>query len=354
MKINQVNNIRKSGKPVLITGHTGFKGVWLTLLLEHLGIEVVGYSLEPEENTLFERLGRWGKINETFSDIRDKDKLEKFLRATHPEVIFHLAAQPLVLDSYANPRDTFEVNLMGTLNLLDASQRVDSVKCNLVSTTDKVYKNYENKRKFTEDDPLLGKDPYSASKVCVENLIIAYQNISKISGSPKVTALRSGNVIGGGDVSRNRLIPDLIKSFSQNTSAVIRSPESTRPWQHALDPLLGYALTAEAILNQVDIQAMNFGPNQKSLSVLEVANLSKLTWGANAEFTIESNNISLEAQNLELDSTNAQKVLNWYPKWTQESAVIESVAWWKSVLLEKVPAYDRTIQDINFRLDGKL
>jgi CDP-glucose 4,6-dehydratase len=353
VKLVQLEGIKKSGRPVLVTGHTGFKGTWLTLLLEYLGIEVVGYSLEPEENTLFERLDRQGKVYETFSDIRDLDQLEKFLNTTRPEVVFHLAAQPLVMESYSNPRDTFDVNLMGTVNLLDASRRVDSVKCNLVSTTDKVYKNSENKQEFTEMDPLQGKDPYSASKVGVENIIIAYQNLAKISDAPKVTALRSGNVIGGGDISRNRLIPDLVKSFNHDSSVIIRSPESTRPWQHALDPLLGYVLTAEALLNEIDIPAINFGPTEKALSVIEVANLSKSTWGSNSNIIVQPNNNLLEAKNLELDSTYAQKTLKWNPSWSQESAVIETISWWKSVLVEKMPAYDRSIQDIKFLFEEK-
>jgi CDP-glucose 4,6-dehydratase len=175
-----------------------------------------------------------------------------------PEVIFHLAAQPLVLDSYSNPRETFDINMMGTVNLLEVARRVESVKSVLVSTTDKVYKNVENKNKFVESDSLLGKDPYSASKVGVENIILAYQQFSKISDSPTVTALRSGNVIGGGDISRNRLIPDLIKSFSNDSVAMIRNPNSTRPWQHALDPLIGYVLTANAILSGKEINSINF------------------------------------------------------------------------------------------------
>jgi CDP-glucose 4,6-dehydratase len=350
VEIAQLNKIKNSGRPVLITGHTGFKGAWLTLLLEFQGIEVVGYSLEPEEKSLYERLNRRGQVDETFSDIRDFEKLEKFINKTRPEIIFHLAAQPLVLDSYLNPRETFDVNLTGTVNLLETVRRVDFVKCTLVSTTDKVYKNLENKHRFTEDDPLFGKDPYSASKVGVENVIAAYQNFSKISEGPKVVALRSGNVIGGGDISRNRLIPDLVKSFSQNSVAIIRNPESTRPWQHALDPLIGYALTAETILGGGVISAINFGPKGDPLSVLDVAKLAKSTWGNNAEIAIQPDDNFLESQNLQLDSTFAHKSLNWHPCWTQESAVIESISWWKSVILEKVSPHERCIQDIQLRL----
>ena len=345
--------IKKSDKPVLITGHTGFKGAWLTLLLENLGLEVVGYSLEAEKNTLFDRLNRRGKINEDFSDIRDFDVLEKFINRVRPEVIFHLAAQPLVLDSYSNPRETFDVNLMGTANVLEAARRVESVKSVLVSTTDKVYKNVENKNRFIESDPLLGKDPYSASKVGVENIILAYQQFSKISDSPTVTALRSGNVIGGGDVSRNRLIPDLIKSFSNDSVAKIRNPNSTRPWQHALDPLTGYVLAANAILSGKKINSINFGPNGEALSVKQVAVIAKSTWGARAEFEVEAKNDQLEAKNLELDSSFANEELSWEPKWSQENAVIESISWWKSVLLENTAPLDRCNQDIKFCLESK-
>ncbi len=353
MIFDPFSQIKKSVKPVLITGHTGFKGAWLTLLLENLGVEVVGYSLEAEKNTLFDRLNRRGKINEKISDIRNFDILEKFINKVQPEVIFHLAAQPLVLDSYSNPRETFDINMMGTVNLLEVARRVESVKSVLVSTTDKVYKNVENKNKFIENDPLLGKDPYSASKVGVENVILAYQQFSKISDSPTVTALRSGNVIGGGDVSRNRLIPDLIKSFSNYSVAMIRNPNSTRPWQHALDPLTGYVLAANAILSGKEINSINFGPNGDALSVKEVAVIAKSTWGAGAEFEVEAKNDQLEAKNLELDSSFANKELNWKPKWSQENAVIESVSWWKSVLLENIPPLDRCNQEIKFCLESK-
>lgn len=315
--------------PVLVTGHTGFKGTWLTLILEKLGIEIVGFSLAPESNNLFCKLDREGKIVESFADLRDAQEISKFIKSVKPALVFHLAAQPLVLDSYSNPRETFEVNVMGTVNLFEACKDSPNLKAILTTTTDKVYSNSNSQKRFKEEDPLFGKDPYSASKVAVENVITAYSNIFSQNSDLRIASLRSGNVIGGGDISKNRLIPDLIRAFSSNKKAQIRNPSSTRPWQHVLDPLYGYLLSAEALLNGEDFKTINFGPSDKSLTVQEVAEISARTWGNTAEFEVVQEDSDIEAKTLELDSSFAHKLLDWQPMCSQEESVIRAVKWWK-------------------------
>ena len=226
--------------PVLVTGHTGFKGTWLTLLLEKLGVEVIGYSLEPEKDSLYARIGREGMISEKFADVRNFTAVQKFVDITKPVAVIHLAAQPLVLESFRSPRETFDTNVMGTVNLLESAFKSESVLAFLAITTDKVYKNENKGLAFKESDALAGKDPYSASKVGSEAAVDAWQQISKSLGGPRVTAIRAGNVIGGGDWAKNRLVPDLIRGFKSGSKTIIRNPRSLRPWQHVLEPLSGY------------------------------------------------------------------------------------------------------------------
>jgi CDP-glucose 4,6-dehydratase len=347
-------NLKKLSGPVLITGHTGFKGIWLTILLERLGVEVIGYSLAPIKESLYNKLNRHKVIQETYSDLRNFSDLSNFVESTKPSLVFHLAAQSLVLDSYEFPRETFEVNLMGTINLLEACKKQDKLKAVLVATTDKVYFNKNENHKFNEIDELRGKDPYSASKVAVENALIAYSNLSNTSLTEKIVALRSGNVIGGGDVSKNRLIPDLVQAFNRLEPALIRNPESTRPWQHVLDPLFGYLLTAESILDGNNLKAVNFGPNSESLSVRTVSEIAKSTWGEGALLEIENTTNEFEAKTLELDSSYAQKILEWSPKWNQEKAVIDSIKWWKDVLKNDLTYKEVVNRDLNFLFEPNI
>jgi CDP-glucose 4,6-dehydratase len=249
---------------ILITGHTGFKGTWLTLLLEKMGIPAIGYSLPPIQDSLYQRANRLGAIPEIFADIRDLNEVERFLATHKPSAIIHLAAQPLVLESYKKPLDTFETNVMGTANILSAAFNTSTIRAVVAATTDKVYRNDNLGKPFTETDPLSGKDPYSASKVGSEAAIAAWQNISNLSDGPKVVSVRAGNVIGGGDWAENRIMPDLVRGFTSNQPIQIRNPDSTRPWQHVLDPLYGYLLTLQSLLEDVTIDSINFGPSEKS------------------------------------------------------------------------------------------
>jgi CDP-glucose 4,6-dehydratase len=341
--------------PVLVTGHTGFKGTWLTLLLEKLGIEVVGFSLSPEKDSLFDRASRAGAIREVFADIRDYQRLDSYINAVKPSAIIHMAAQPLVLESYRIPKETFEVNVMGTANLLDSAFKIDSVQAIVVVTTDKVYRNDNSGRAFIESDPLEGKDPYSASKVGTEAAVAAWQHIQRTSGGPKLVSVRAGNVIGGGDWGDNRLLPDLIRSFSSGQKMAVRNPASTRPWQHVLDPLIGYLSTLEAILGGENISSVNFGPNTQSVAVSEVVKVAVKTWGLGTNIELDSSapKTTTEAVSLDLNPSYAKNSLGWEPCWSQEEAVISTVQWWDKVLNQDVAPANACIDDLNQILSQK-
>jgi CDP-glucose 4,6-dehydratase len=333
MRNSIVTSLLNLSGPLMLTGHTGFKGTWLTFLLEHLGIPVVGYSLESEKNSLYERAQRLGAIPEHFGEIENFTELSKFIKRYKPSSIIHLAAQPLVLKSYESPRQTFETNLMGTVNILDAAFSSEHVKAIMIVTSDKVYKNIGFKKPFTENDELSGRDPYSASKVATESAVSAWQQLSKVKNGPKVISVRAGNVIGGGDWAEDRIIPDLIKSYLNKIPAKIRNPNSIRPWQHVLDPLTGYLMALEAILGDSIIDTLNFGPTGDSLSVLDLINLGSKTLPLN--FELLDLNQDYEANYLSLDSTLARNKIGWKPNWTQLESIDKSFIWWNKVLNKK-------------------
>jgi CDP-glucose 4,6-dehydratase len=322
------------------------------LLLEELGIEVVGYSLPPEADSLYFRIGREGKVLEEYADVRDLNSVQNFISRTKPVAIIHLAAQPLVIESYKSPRETFETNVLGTVNMLDAAFQASQIKAFIAITTDKVYKNDNRGIAFKESDALSGKDPYSASKVGSEAAIAAWQQIAKSVGGPKVVATRAGNVIGGGDWAKDRLIPDLIRGFSREEVVQVRNPNSTRPWQHVLDPLIGYLLTLEEVLKGETIEAINFGPRESSLAVNEVVGIVKKIWGESAIVKMETSSDSIyEASRLELDSLLAKELLNWEPVWDQKGAIQATTEWWKGLFLENKKASDLCLGDIQFALN---
>jgi CDP-glucose 4,6-dehydratase len=345
--------LRKLPGPVLITGHTGFKGTWLTLLLEKMGIEVLGYSLEAEPNSLFERLQRKGILHEKIGDVRVYSDLYKFVNESKPSVIFHLAAQSLVIPSYEDPINTFSTNIMGTANLLEIARNVHSVQATMVVTSDKVYLNNNSGKKFVESDVLGGVDPYSASKACAELAVSAWQNLSVQESGMPIVSLRAGNVIGGGDVARNRLLPDLVRKFEYQDNIIFRNPNSTRPWQHVLDPLHGYILAAEEALSaQTKTPAFNFAPSETPMTVNQVINVFQEYWSTHesAEITYQemlNEKKYYEAQNLNLDASLARKQLNWIPKWSQKEAVRDTAMWWKSVLRELVSPEEACHADIS-------
>ena len=351
MSFDQIQVIKQKIKsPIVIIGHTGFKGTWLTLLLEKLGIEIIGISLPPDQNGLYSLINKKSKTKEFFQDIRDFSNLEKIIKGIRPSFVIHLAAQPLVLDSYKNPRKTFETNVLGTTYILDALSNVGSCEKIIVSTTDKVYKNNDGGKKFNEDSPLGGKDPYSWSKVGTEAAIGAWQQISHVSNGPKIISVRAGNVIGGGDQAANRLLPDIVKSLNTGDPIQIRNPYSTRPWQHVLDPLWGYLL---ALVSDNDELAFNFAPDGRSLTVKEVTNIASETWGRNGIVHFHDSTDNLESKSLELNSTLAKRKLNWKNRWNQEEAIISTIKWWKLFLSKQVSAVEACDINLGELLENK-
>jgi len=344
--------LKRLKQPIFITGHTGFKGSWLGLLLDHLGIEHVGYSLEAEASSLFSRAKLGSSSKGAIGDIRDFDNLSRLLGQVNPSVVVHLAAQPLVLKSYEEPLETFQTNCIGTANLLEAAFQTPSVKVILVITTDKVYRNENNGSRFKENDPLEGKDPYSASKVAAESVCAAWQQISKVSGGPKVIVARAGNVIGGGDFADDRLIPDLIRSFLSGDKVKIRNPKATRPWQHVLDPLIGYLKFIEYSLSENhQVPALNFGPLEPSLEVCRVLEIFESTFQGKILSESELKNDAFESQRLDLDSTRAINLLGWEPRWNQEEAIAKTIEWWNKVIFEKSGALEMCQSDIQIALN---
>ena len=334
--------------PIMVTGHTGFKGTWLTLLLQELEIPVIGLALEPEEDSLFDRAKRIGSIPEEFIDIRDVSAVNHFVSQYQPSVIIHMAAQPLVLESYKTPRETFEINVMGTTNIMSAAFLVPSVMAVGVVTTDKVYHNDESGKAFLETDALAGKDPYSASKTATESVVKAWQQIARVAGGPRVLALRAGNVLGGGDWAEHRILPSLIRAFEDQSTIELRSPNSTRPWMHVLDVLYGYLLALENGIQGNVTEAFNFGPNSTSLTVRRIAELSQSAWPYPVKITTQNDSIfkDFEAGSLSLNSTKAEQTLGWSPVWSQEQAVISTVEWWDKVLNKGVSPFDACLNDI--------
>lgn len=350
-------HLRELPGPILITGHTGFKGSWLVFLLEHLGIPSIGYSLSPEGDSLYHRAKLTGRIPELYEDIRDSESFRKFLATYRPSAIIHMAAQSLVLQSYELPRETFDVNVMGTVNVLDQAFATDFVQAVIVVTTDKVYRNDNSGRSFIESDPLEGKDPYSASKVGTEAVVSAWQQIQRISGGPKVASVRAGNVIGGGDWAQNRLIPDLIRGFISETPVEIRNSLSTRPWQHVLDPLVGYLMTLERILvGKTEILSVNFAPQGNSLTVAEVALLAQKYWGNDPviEFSRFEPLETFEAANLALDASYAFSLFGKKANWSQEIAIEKSIIWWKNLVEKNFSPQECVKSDIKEFLGGSV
>jgi CDP-glucose 4,6-dehydratase len=324
-------------KKVFITGHTGFKGSWLAFWLTELGAEVTGYALEPEyDQSLFEKLKLNQKIHHHIGDVRNLEKLRKTLDESSPDIVFHLAAQALVRKSYDNPLLTFSTNVMGSLNLLEAIRYTESVKSLVYITSDKCYWNNEWVWGYRENDTLGGPDPYSASKACAEHVFKSYYlSYFKNRKGFGCGSTRAGNVIGGGDRSTDRIVPDIVRSIESKNPVVLRNPGSTRPWQHVLDPLHGYLLLGMHLYNSPHLhngEAWNFGPSNQSIrTVLELTSLLKEAW-SELEIKIEDNiNQPHESNLLHLSIDKAQTLLKWSPKYHFEKAVLSTGEWYKSV-----------------------
>jgi len=321
-----------SGKKVLITGHTGFKGGWLSLWLQQLGADVVGYGLAPDTDpSIFTdaKVGLSGKS--VIADIRDKAKLHEVVKEERPEYVFHLAAQPLVRRSYRDPLGTFETNVMGTANVLDAVRQVDSVRSCVVITSDKCYENLEWAHSYRETDPMGGFDPYSASKGAAEIVVSSYRRSFFSDHHCGIASARAGNVIGGGDWAEDRIVPDCIRALSKGERIKVRSPKAVRPWQHVLEPLYGYILLAANVRNDPKTfsQAWNFGPMISRYTVGQLVDDIVKAWGDGGWDDISDPKAVHEAQYLRLDSTKANIQLEWMPKLDVTQSVELTVDWYK-------------------------
>jgi CDP-glucose 4,6-dehydratase len=320
---------------VFLTGHTGFKGSWLALLLSRLGAKVVGYALPPETTpSLFECARVASVVESTFADVRDFQTLKRTLAAFQPEIIIHLAAQSLVRRSYREPIATYATNVMGTVHLLEAIRDVSSVRTVLNVTSDKCYENQEAAVAYVETDPMGGHDPYSSSKGCAELVTSAYRrSYFTHPESPRVASVRAGNVIGGGDWAEDRLVPDLMRAFANGESALIRNPGAMRPWQHVLDPLRGYLLLGEQLtLDPALCEGWNFGPDHCSPhSVGAVADMLAGFWSDSARWhTLTDAEGPHEAQHLALNSAKARDRLGWRPLIDLPNALELTSTWYRA------------------------
>ncbi|HOY32847.1 MAG TPA: CDP-glucose 4,6-dehydratase [Bacteroidales bacterium] len=329
------------GKKVLITGHTGFKGSWLCLLLKRLGADVYGYALEPPTNpSLFADARIHECITSYIGDIRDYEKVLATIKKVKPEIIIHMAAQALVLRSYHDPVQTYSTNVMGTVNVLEAVRHVPGIKAVINVTTDKCYENHEWLWGYREYEPMGGYDPYSNSKACSELVTSAFRssffNAEEYSKhGVAVASARAGNVIGGGDWAEDRLIPDFVKAVSKGKKLTVRNPAAIRPWQHVLEPLSGYLKLAEKLYADgvKYAEAWNFGPEDKDARSVEwIITALCSYWGKDASFRMDKNTGPHEATYLKLDCSKAKNELGWQPQWDIETALRNIVDWNKAYL----------------------
>lgn len=324
-----------SGKRVLITGDTGFKGSWLSMWLHNHGAEVFGYALPPLDHSLFNDLGLSSLIHHTDGDVRDLESLMNKFRVVQPHVVFHLAAQPIVRLSYRDPVQTFDTNIGGATNVLECVRLTDSVQALVFITSDKCYRNVEQIAGYTENDVLGGNDPYSASKGAAELVFAAYNASFFVQREGLIAAsARAGNVIGGGDWAEDRIIPDCIRALQNKMPIIIRNPNATRPWQHVLEPLSGYIMLGSQMLkgNSSVSGAWNFGPREDEVrSVNDVTSAVIKHWGHGVVQLDQSQNHPHEAMLLQLDCSKARTQLGWSPQWNFDVTMEKTVAWYRSV-----------------------
>ncbi|MEI7842792.1 MAG: CDP-glucose 4,6-dehydratase [Gallionellaceae bacterium] len=332
----EVNSSFWQGRRVLLTGHTGFKGSWLSLWLQSMGSQVVGYALAPPTNpSLFEVAQVSEGMTSIIGDIRDLEHLRKVFIEHQPEIVIHMAAQPLVRYSYIEPVETYSTNVMGTVNLLEAVRSTKSVQAVVNVTTDKCYENREWAWGYRENEAMGGYDPYSSSKGCAELVTAAYRNSyfhpeKYKEHSVAISSARAGNVIGGGDWADDRLIPDIMRAITEGKPVNIRNPHAIRPWQHVLEPLSGYLVLAQKLYEEgaVYAEGWNFGPNDEDAKPVQWI-VEKLThaWGEGARWVVDGGNHPHEAHYLKLDCSKAKSRLGWHPRWSLEEALVAIVEW---------------------------
>ena len=331
MTVSTPNREFWNGKRVMLTGHTGFKGGWLAIWLENMGAQVIGISLAPETTpNIFSLAKIKDRCESYFCDVRDDVKLTDLMKRAQPEIVFHLAAQPLVRQSYSEPLNTFSTNVIGTANLLNAMRGLSNVKVAVMITTDKVYSNKEWIWPYRENDELGGHDPYSASKAASEIIISSYRDSFLADQGVAVATARAGNVIGGGDWSADRLIPDAVRAWNKSHVLEIRRPDATRPWQHVLEPLAGYLVLAQKLHQEPSLAgAYNFGPSSTEVaSVREVIEIAKAIYGHGKVVYGDGAQGPHEAGRLALDITKSQHTLGYMPRLTLTESVRKTMTWY--------------------------
>ena len=360
--MRKINSSFWQDKRVLITGHTGFKGTWLTLLLSKLGSKIFGLALPALDKSLFTQSHAIDLIenrDKHFCDISDFNSVRQLILECKPDIVIHMAAQPLVIKSYQDPRETWQTNVMGTVNVLTSLLEIDKQCSAIVVTTDKVYSQNFNESTFTEDSIVGGIDPYSASKAACEFVAESfdksfYRTNDKYSNI-SISTVRAGNVIGGGDWSPNRIIPDFVIACHEKKTLYLRNPLSVRPWQHVLEPLCGYLLLAESLYNSDDNQipsAFNFGPTENvSATVIDLINTSRMYWPNSCSVEVSQNDGYHEAAALMIDSTLATQKLDWAPKWNFKTTIEKTVLWYYKLLVEQSSAIDLCYEDISIYLN---
>jgi CDP-glucose 4,6-dehydratase len=320
-------------RKVLIVGHTGFKGSWLSILLQRLESQVTGYALPPPTRpSLFEDAGIANGMTSVEGDIRDLARLSAVMCEQRPEIVVHMAAQPLVRQSYADPIGTFDTNIMGTVNVLEAVRRTASVRAVVVVTSDKCYANKEWVWRYREEDPLGGHDPYSASKACTEIVAASYRDSFLAHNNIALATVRAGNVVGGGDWATDRLVPDAVRALMRNESVQLRNPGAVRPWQHVLEPLHGYLMVAEALFNNRPeaAGAWNFGPDESgAMAVSWIVSGIVKRWGDGLDWGHNNGTNPHEAKVLTLDSSKSRALLNWTPLLSTDGTLDWTVEWYK-------------------------
>ena len=343
-------------RKVFLTGHTGFKGSWLSLWLKQLGANVSGYALEaPTDPAIFEIARVQQALQQSVhADIRDAAAFTQAMQDASPEIVIHMAAQSLVRDSYSDPVGTYSTNVMGTVNMLEAARKTTSVKAILNVTTDKCYENNERTWGYNETEPMGGHDPYSNSKGCAELVSAAYRKSFLRDAGIDLATARAGNVIGGGDWAKDRIIPDAVRAFTNNKPLMIRNPLATRPWQHVLEPLSAYLLLCQQLIEKPKEfdQGWNFGPNDEDAQpVSALANIMTKAWGEKSQWQPDEGAHQHEARDLKLDCSKAKTLLKWNPIWDLEQAVTETVQWYKAWHSKK-DMHEFTLQQItNYQQD---
>jgi CDP-glucose 4,6-dehydratase len=330
-----VVNLKTSfqGKRIWLSGHTGFKGSWLSEWLLGMGAIIHGYALAPETNpSLFDQLGLSERIEHEIADIRDTETVRKSIQAFHPDYVIHMAAQPLVRRSYAIPVETYETNVMGTINVLEALRGISQPCAAVIVTTDKCYENHESGRAYEESDPLGGHDPYSSSKAMAEIATAAYRNSYFQAGSVRIASARAGNVIGGGDWAEDRIVPDAMRALDRGEKIAVRNPRAVRPWQHVLEPLSGYLTLASALAEKPTLAtAFNFGPGPDSNRTVAELVTEILKTRQGGWIDASQPGALHEATLLNLSIEKAERLLGWKPKWDFEETIAKTVSWYARV-----------------------